>query len=174
MEQARNSDTLYQLLAEPPQNLQREEIDLPDEPQDDLERGGAGSADNQDLLREAGRALQKAANPMSLVMVARTESVLLTGDATKEAVDAALGSASWDFSSVVTPHHGGDAHFSPKLKKARSQVWASSAGGHMSARITPAGYDSVPGLHLRTDVGGDIVVSVRDRRVAAMHRGPLS
>ena len=66
--------------------------------------------DSDGSLAEAGRLLRRAANHLSLVLLS-TNGILLTGDASKSAMNSALAQSYRSCSVVITPHHGGRAMY---------------------------------------------------------------
>lgn len=106
-------------------------------------------------LEQAGEALRAAANSMSLVLVSNASRILLTGDATRSAMNAALKQEHRSiYSVVVTPHHGGKDHVPAAFDGVQANVWISSAGGTLTQHVSDS-YDRRPGLHHRTDRHGD-------------------
>ena len=103
------------------------------------------------LLSEASKKMGRAANDMSLVLVSDND-VLLTGDATKQVTELALGSASHSFSVVVTPHHGGKTYVPDAVTNGSltSRYWATSVGTRLSDHVASI-YDNRTGPHYRTD-----------------------
>lgn len=146
-------------------------VQLPDERGEDggelneRERRRAPAEDDPvaRAMDAAGRALRRAANALSLVLHTPRAGVLLTGDAPTTVMEAAMGGLEIQpLRMVLTPHHGGRNHVPQSLLHTGSSIWISSAGRAMSAHVADH-YDSIPGLHLRTDRHGDITVDVDAR-----------
>ena len=130
----------------PTDETRPDESGLPDE----MEKDGGK------LLTRAGTLLGKAANHLSLVAVSR-EHILLTGDASRQAMKQALKNDCYECSVVVTPHHGGAGHVPDAVENSTliSDVWVSSTGGSLSSKVWD-GYDKLSGRHFRTDYGGNV------------------
>ena len=106
--------------------------------------------DSDSSLTEAGRLLRRAANHLSLVLVS-TNGILLTGDASKSAMNSALAQRFRSCSVVITPHHGGESYVPAVVKEGRlnSRIWVSSSGGRLSPYVASS-YGTL-GRHYRTD-----------------------
>ncbi|MCY3637461.1 MAG: hypothetical protein OXH23_17820 [bacterium] len=129
------------------------------------------SPHERDLLVEADKCLREAANMLSLVLMSDS-GVLLTGDATREAMNAALDGKRELCSVVVTPHHGGEKYIPDAFLNGdlSSQVWATSANKELDYTINK-GYDYFSGIHKNTCDSGDISVLVRNNVVIELRTG---
>lgn len=134
----------------------------------ELREAGA-SPESEHLLIEAGRRLRNAANSLSLVM-ASSRDLLLTGDVTRSAINAAVPRGR--FGIVVTPHHGGRRYVARSIENGdlSAELWASSAGDRLTPHVSET-YDRLPGLHRRTDIGGPISAVVEGGRLIGIDRG---
>ena len=139
--------------------------DEDDEPEEDDFKGAedpAKQSSAQLFARgEAGQAIRRAANYLSLILASRQDRVLLTGDATKSVTNAAIaGLENSSFGMVTTPHHGGRNHAARDLTLLSARVWATSTGGKLTG-VVSSRYDALPGLHIRTSdsrLGFDISI----------------
>jgi hypothetical protein len=133
-----------------------------------------------ELLRDASRVLAAAANAYSLIARSRDSQVVLTGDATKQAMKLAFQNTEGPggdgrHAVGVTPHHGGSNHVPEAVVKhcLKAQVWISSAGGSLANHVSNA-YDEAGGIHGKTFVDGDVEVSIDDGRVTSFRTGPCA
>ena len=182
LEQMRESTTYTELLNRMNESRDHGATPLEDEhfgdfdvPEDNQQGDSDLSVDHQqqgdDLLKKAGTSLRDAANDMSLVL-ASDSGVLLTGDASRSAMKRALARDLGSYSLVVTPHHGGENHVPSAAcdKTLSSRLWVSSAGGQMSSHVSDF-YDTLPGLHFRTDRHHDVDLLVTQHSVDAINAG---
>ncbi len=168
LDAVRDSEAFGALLSEPGLDP---ELDDSDEPHDFDEPAGLDAevrvleeeGDDEPLmeprsLNEAAAAVRLAANELSLVMVSAESRVLLTGDATRFAMEQAMHRAGRRFNLVVTPHHGGRLHVPDSLLESEVPFWASSAGGRLGKQVSDV-YD-LKGWHHRTDKHGSALYCV--------------
>lgn len=125
----------------------------------------------RNLLVTADKLLRNAANMLSLVLISDS-GVLLTGDATREAMNAALSGRRQRYSVVVTPHHGGEKYIPDAFLNGdlSSQVWATSANKELTC-TTNGGYDYFSGIHKNTFESKDICVLVHNGVVVELRTG---
>ena len=156
LDRMRRSDTFRSLLET--LNDDKASVSRDERRHDESPGSRRTGSDSKQLLVEAGRLLRKAANHLSLILLSDS-GVLLTGDATKSAMNRALRGCLERFSVVVTPHHGGREHVPRVVKQQllQSDVWVSSAGDRLSPHVSEI-YDSLTGEHYRTDYDGDVEI----------------
>jgi hypothetical protein len=178
LEEVRESETYEALMDSSlePIQFERNSVQFSDN-DDNFTRQMSGhelspKAAGGNALKTAARALRAAANHMSLIIRSGEDSMLFTGDATKFAVNAALGAESDKaFGAIITPHHGGRNYFPNSFNNAASKIWITSVGGgHLSSQVSSR-YDMQPGIHHRTDQSGDFAAMLDGTNVFASVAG---
>lgn len=174
LDRVREAEEYEAMLDDDPDALGQSELSRPTQTFDETVDFDSGEdvdreEDEEDPRAAAGKALGEAANQMSLIL-ARSSTLILTGDAHKSATTAALDLAnSTHYTMVVTPHHGGRGHTPTSLLRLSSQLRASSDGGAMR-RFTDPRYGELPGIHHKTSQHGDLWAEVDNRHVIALFR----
>lgn len=108
--------------------------------------------DRHPLLR-GSPAITNGANCLSLVIATSDRQLVFLGDLDESLHGkVAMKLADDECGVVISAHHG--THFGAALEVVRSKYVFSSVGGRLGAQVA-SGY-SLMGMHLRTDIAGDI------------------